>query len=295
MILLPDPEKPDTRSSENEEQTMPVASITQGITVRAWKEYSNYLKAHGHPQGTIEQYINYPSRLCRDLGKSPWQITADDLMEWMARFEWAPNTRKRAHGSLRAFYNWANESGRTTESPTGILKTIKVHDGVPRPCPDDVLEGGKAIAKNAEHLMELHLAAGTGLRRAELAAVAAKHVEIHSGDTWIRVNGKGSKERVIPLPQDVADWLRGRVWAFPSKYGGHMQPCSVGKRISRMLRGGWSTHTLRHRYATIAYQRTGDIRAVQKLLGHESIRTTQIYVDVAPDALMRAAAEVWAA
>nr|WP_324684669.1 tyrosine-type recombinase/integrase [Mycobacterium sp. 94-17] len=68
-----------------------------------------------------------------------------------------------------------------------------------------------------------------------------------------------------------------------------MTPRHLGKLITRALPGPWTTHTLRHRFATMAYQASSDLRAVQELLGHTSPVTTAIYTKVADEAMRRAA------
>jgi integrase len=78
-------------------------------------------------------------------------------------------------------------------------------------------------------------------------------------------------------------------WLFPTGFGGHLTPDAVGRLVSRVLPDGWTMHTLRHRFATRGYRGTHNLRAVQMLLGHASIATTERYLAV-DDAEIRAAA-----
>jgi site-specific recombinase XerD len=72
-------------------------------------------------------------------------------------------------------------------------------------------------------------------------------------------------------------------WLFPSRQGGHLSPNMVGTLISNALPDHWTAHTLRHRFATRAYRGTPTLRAVQTLLGHESVATTERYTAVDDD------------
>lgn len=74
---------------------------------------------------------------------------------------------------------------------------------------------------------------------------------------------------------------------------GHLSARRVGELVAEALPGRWTAHTLRHRYATLAYQRTGDLRAVQELLGHAKPETTARYTLVAPPTLRAVASTVW--
>jgi len=105
------------------------------------------------------------------------------------------------------------------------------------------------------------------------------------------VLGKGNKVRLVPCPDDIARRIRSADgFVFPSRRGGHLTPRTVSRMLSAALPGELTGHTLRHRYGTRAYQLGGrDIRAVQELLGHASVSTTQIYTGVDTDALWRAA------
>ena len=80
----------------------------------------------------------------------------------------------------------------------------------------------------------------------------------------------------------------GGGWCFPSKYGGHLSGAHVSKLAAVVLRDGWTLHTLRHRFATSAYSAERDLLAVQRLLGHASVATTQRYAAPPEDALRRA-------
>ena len=137
----------------------------------------------------------------------------------------------------------------------------------------------------------IELGVRAGLRRAEIATL---HSEDVSGVLYIR--GKGDKERIIPIDDEFAERLleRGPGYIF-SKSGDpsqHLTPKYVGELISKVLPDDWSAHSLRHHFATAVYSGTQDLVAVQQLLGHSSVATTQRYVAITRNSLRQAAGTV---
>lgn len=97
----------------------------------------------------------------------------------------------------------------------------------------------------------------------------------------LRVQGKGGRVRVLPMSDGLAARVRaeaGAGYLFPGAIGGHVSPDWVGRLVGRSLPQGWSMHSLRHRFATVAYHHDRDLLTVQGLLGHASPATTQRYV-----------------
>jgi integrase/recombinase XerC len=103
-------------------------------------------------------------------------------------------------------------------------------------------------------------------------------------DGWsLIVVGKGNRQRVVPITQDLAAEIacyRGHGYLFPGQIDGHMSPEWVGAVLSRLMPPGYTAHKLRHRFATRGYAGTHDLRAVQEALGHASVATTQRYTAV---------------
>ena len=103
------------------------------------------------------------------------------------------------------------------------------------------------------------------------------------------ITGKGDKQRIVPLPDDLADYIEHcGGWLLPGRWNGHVEQSYVNRHISRLLPDGWGCHSLRHRYATKTYEQTHDLFLVARLLGHSSVETTQIYVAM-PDSRLRSA------
>lgn len=132
-----------------------------------------------------------------------------------------------------------------------------------------------------------------GLRSCEIAAIHRDDFFEDLAGTSLIAHGKGDKDRVVPLEDDIATALFNRCrenggWCFPGRVGGHLSGKRVSELLSAALAGSWTGHKLRHMFASKAYEGTRDLRAVQELLGHASPTTTQIYTAV-PTGAMRAA------
>lgn len=217
----------------------------------------------------------------------PESLDGDDLAAFLARPDWAPETRKSARASCCSFYGWMRSTGRIPRDPSTGLPKVRVPRAVPRPVP--VTAFADAIrASDPRTRLILQLGRFAGLRRAEVAQLHTRDI---GADGWVTVHGKGGNVRRVPLHPVIADQLRGVSppgWVFPSPSGGHLTPGHVGVLASAALPDGWTLHTCRHRAGTDWYAIGRDIRAVQELLGHASVRTTQTYVQVPDQALVTA-------
>lgn len=213
----------------------------------------------------------------------PWGVTGDDLVTWASGHDWTPETRRSARATCRSFFAWAVATGRMEDDPSGALASVQVGPPSPHPVPEDVLGDVLSRASPRVRVM-IRLAAELGLRRGEVALVHARDVQRDLMGWSLRVHGKGGRIRVLPMSDSLAAVVRaeaGEGYLFPGYYGGHVSPDWVGRLVGRELPQGWSMHSLRHRFATIAYSYDRDLLTVQGLLGHASPGTTQRYV-VAP-------------
>lgn len=260
----------------------------------AWVPYldsfATALRAAGAPETTVTTRLNHLRRVARSLNTAtPEDVDGDRLTQWCGRQDWSIETRRGYRGSLLAFYRWGVASGRLTHNPAEKMPHVPAAKPVPKPAPDGVYFAALIRAGSREKLM-LRLAAECGLRRAEVAKVHTRDLIEDIGGWSLLVHGKGNKDRVIPLPDAIAALLRRlpRGWAFPGDDNGHLSPRWVGKLLTELLADEWTMHKLRHRFATRAYRGTRNIRAVQELLGHSSVATTQIYTAVENDELRAA-------
>lgn len=257
-----------------------------GPWARPLADWYAWMVAAGRAAGTIESRRRSLTAFARANPGGPAGLGPQHVVDWFAAHpRWKPATRRRELCALAAFWAWAIQFGRVENDPTGALGTIRVPKGVPRPIGDALFAQALARAQGPDRLMLL-LAAHSGLRRAEIAAVRREDVTDHG----LVVTGKGGRTRLIPLTGRLRRELLDRPdgWIFPGRSGGHLRPCTVGAHLTALMDGKGTAHQLRHRFATKAWEGTRDLRAVQQLLGHSSPAVTAIYLGVADQDLVRA-------
>lgn len=243
----------------------------------------------GRPETTRRTRRQELSRFARHHAEvTPWEVTAADVFAYVSADErLAAETRRTRRTTVRVFYAWALRTGHLATSPAAMLPEVSTPHPLPRPITDDALADALDAAAPRTRLV-LRLAADVGLRRAEVAACHTQDLTEHAGRYVLRVHGKGARERLVPVPEHLARYLRTlpKGYLFPDTTGaGHLTPEHVGRLASRVLPAPHTLHTLRHRFATNIYRATRDLYAVQRLLGHTSPTVTQRYVGLDVDAL----------
>jgi len=262
---------------------------------RRWNEaidgWQEWLSAADRPPTTLYLRRYQLERFAaQHTDLDPYAVTLDDITAWLAGHDWATETRRSYRAAVRSFYGWAHTTGRTDHNPAGLLPPIRRAEGRPRPTPLAVIRRALLDAPPRTRLMVL-LAARQGLRRGEIARVHKDDLSADLTGWSLRVHGKGRRERIVPLDDDVAvaifEWPQDG-YLFPGQVDGHLSPARVGELVSEVLGPGWATHSLRHRFATNAYAGARDLFAVQTMLGHQSPETTRRYVQLPSDSLREA-------
>lgn len=258
----------------------PLAQPIPAVWVEPLRAYRRWLRAGGATAATVTMRSEHLGRLGRESGLAPFDLTEDDLADWVAGHRWARETTRAVRSSLRSFYTWAATTGRVAENPAEHLPIVRASAPSPRPASERQYRDAVAVADHRAGLM-VRLSAELGLRRGEVAHVHSRDLyQDGQGGWWLTVHGKGDRVRRLPLTVELAALLRARPdgWVFPGRDGGHLSPRYVGKLVSDLLPAGVTMHTLRHRFATRAYGVNRDVFAVQRFLGHASPATTQRYV-----------------
>lgn len=246
------------------------------------------LRAAGQPDTTIRTRRQQLSQLATsEHVDEPWTATLDDLLAYLGAQRWAAETRHAHRSALRGFYAFAKRRGLVDVDPALELPRVRRTPPRARPLPEDHALAALAAADERQALM-VRLAGEHGLRRAEIAVVHTRDVQADLLGYSLRVHGKGGRTRMVPLDDDVAAVILDAAgYAFPGQIDGHLSPAWVGKLVQRLLPKGWTTHTLRHRFATAAYAQSADVFGVQELLGHASPATTLRYVQLPDDTARR--------
>lgn len=222
------------------------------------------------------------------MPSGPKDVTTEQIVQVFARQQWKPETRKAYRNTISSFFRWLHKSGRRSDDPSLDVPRVKKPHAHPRPCPDRYIAAAMEMATLSERLM-IRLGAECGLRRGEIARVHSDDVVADSAGRSLIVRGKGDKQRIVPLPDDLAAIVMdANGYLFPGRFGGHVEESYIGDHISHLLPDGYAAHTLRHRFATTAYAATHDLFVVAELLGHESVETTEHYVAM-PDGRLREA------
>lgn len=251
--------------------------------------WTDTLRAAGLSAQTIKsrryKMVHFATLL---MPSGPEDVTTEQIVQAFARQQWKPETRKAYRNTISSFFRWLHKSGRRSDDPSLDVPRVKKPHAHHRPCPDRYIAAAMKMATTSERLM-IRLGAECGLRRGEIARVHSDDVVADSAGRSLIVRGKGDKQRIVPLPDDLAGIIMdARGYLFPGRFGGHVEESYIGDHISRLLPDGYAAHTLRHRFATTAYAATHDLFVVAELLGHESVETTEHYVAM-PDGRLREA------
>jgi integrase/recombinase XerD len=254
----------------------------------------------GSSRNTLDAYRNDLERTAESVG-SLGTASADDLSrlgsDWA---ELAPSTLARRSAALRRFFGFLVDDGLRSDDPSATLPRPRLERPLPRildaaevgrmfeAAEDRAASGELAAVRN---LALLELLYGSGLRATEL--VSLPRGAVRPGQPFLMVQGKGSKERLVPISSRartaVARWIEiapgGRPWLFPSGKT-HLSRVRLFQIVRAMAADAGiaservSPHVLRHAFATHLLSGGADLRVLQSLLGHADIATTQIYTHV---------------
>ena len=222
---------------------------------------------------------------------------------------YAARTIARKASVLRRYFDWARRTGRVHSDPTlglsgpagpsrlpHVLNDEQIHTLIDKPA-----KASTDADRDARDLAIVELLYGSGLRVSELCGLRHEDLDFAAGQ--VRVWGKGSKQRLVPLGDPAAaalrTWLQHHRGAFVTAdtpaaavflntKGRAMTPRDVRRVLDRRSVVPTHPHALRHTFATHLLDGGADLRAVQELLGHADIATTQIYTHVSRERLREA-------
>ena len=258
----------------------------------------------------LEQFFDFQNN------KSPSSISRDDIknfIQYLSSHGFANKSVARKTSSIKEFFRFLFSEKEIKENPATYISSPKPEKPLPKFLTPDEITKIISTANNHSNLnlkriaCMLELMYSCGLRVSEL--VSLPETCINFDKQQILVHGKGSKERLIPISskaiKSVLDYteyrhffLRGErksIWLFPSKLSksGHITRDAFFKQIKNLCAQSGispsrvSPHVLRHSFATHLINNDADLRSVQKMLGHESITTTEIYTHIISDKLIK--------
>ena len=231
-----------------------------------------------------------------------------DYLAWRTRSGYSPRSNARLLSALRAFFALRVRRGDRSDDPTALLEPPRLPRSLPKALAESEIEAllaapDVATATGLRDRAMLELMYAAGLRVSELVNLPATAVNLRQG--VLRVAGKGGRERLVPLGEEAQHWLerylaqsrpplagkRALASLFLSDKGetpSRQQFWQLVKRLAAAAGIGphrISPHGLRHSFATHLLNHGADLRALQMLLGHSSLSTTQIYTLVAREQL----------
>lgn len=243
--------------------------------------------------------------LARHFGHRPLhQLNQRAIERWLASLDHlAQNSRAAYLASARQFTAWLVAQGALTTDPCAGIAPMKRAKPIPRALAADDVRRVLDAARDDRGRAIIWLMVGIGLRRMEVAGL--RWEDYNERDRLLLVRGKNRKQRLLPVPAEVAAAL-GRIRTgqsgpmFPGRTGDTLGPERVGQVMTETMwrsgvksarYDGRSGHALRHTAASDVLDACGDLRVVQELLGHEDLSTTAIYLRRVSAERMREAVE----
>ena len=281
------------------------------------KQFHNYLKLERSlSENSIEAYLLDVSKLekfydTKDIDISPLKITTSQIQEfliWANELGMSPRTQARVLSGIKAFFKFLVLEDLLETNPSEVIETPKLG----RKLPDtleifEIEELLKAIDmstpegfRNRAMLETLY---SSGLRVSELISLKITHIFEDMG--FLKIVGKGNKERFVPIGREALKYVKMYIsdirvhldikkgfedYAFLNRRGRGLTRVMIFTIIKNLvvqtsIKKKISPHTFRHSFATHLIEGGADLRAVQEMLGHESITTTEIYTHLDRDYL----------
>ncbi len=268
-----------------------------------FRRYEYYLKIEcAMSPNTVASYISDLTAFFSAVGKDPKDVVPEDIISYFAETTaLSKRSQARVLSSLHSFYKWMIMEGEMTDNPSDAIEAPKLGKYLPAVLSVEEVDRliaavdlDSAFGKRDRAMLETLY--GLGLRVSELVSLRISSIWTEQG--FVSVIGKGDKQRLVPLGgmarDAIRDYLEVRGPAadressdilFLNRFGRALTRIAVFKMIKAYaVKAGISKeispHTLRHSFATHLIENGADLRAVQEMLGHESILTTEIYTHI---------------
>lgn len=273
------------------------------------KSYTRYLKLErNYSPNTLAAYQNDLSWLlsfCEQQEMNPLDVRLDDLQHFAVQLhehQIGPTSQARILSGIRSFYKYLLLSGEIEQDPTELLESPHLGERLPEVLSTDEIDQiqksidlSKPEGQRNKTIIEVLFSCG--LRVSELVNLKLSNLYLEEG--FVRVTGKGSKERLVPISskaiRELKYWFVDRNlmkiqqgeedYVFLNRRGKHLTRTMILIMLKRQAVAAGITktispHTLRHSFATELLKGGADLRAIQAMLGHESIGTTELYMHI---------------
>src|SRR5216683_2982351 len=285
-----------------------IMEASRTIVGKAIDKFLRSLRERNVSPHTIKAYSGDLAKFCAYSGSRKWReidhVTIRGFLSHLYEKGLGKTSVARSLAAVRSLYRWLAQEGVVEQNPAALVSTPKLAKKLPRvPTMEEmnsVLDGAMpeiASFPERDRLM-LELLYGCGIRNAELVGINADDVRVSAEAVLIR--GKGKKERYVPFGDAVksalAAYLPARQLTLAesrkntaalliNQRGGRLTTRSVGRIIKKIavakgLSPDVHPHTLRHAFGTHMLEEGADLRAIQELLGHERLATTQRYTQL---------------
>ncbi len=274
--------------------------------VKAWRRHLRLQR--NLSANTLEAYLRDVEKLTTYLegaGIALEEVTLDDLRHFAAGLHdigISPRSQCRILSGVRSLYRFMLSDHRIEQDPTELLESPQLGDHLPEVLSTDEVDRMEAaidLTKWEGHRNRaiIEVLFSCGLRVSELVGLRLSQLYLDEG--YVRVTGKGSKERLVPISsravRELEFWFDDRChmdiksgeedYVFLNRRGAHLTRTMVliiikGAAEAAGISKTVSPHTLRHSFATVLLEGGADLRAIQAMLGHESIGTTEIYTHI---------------
>lgn len=281
----------------------------------ALNEFRQYLRLERSlADNSVAAYSNDVDKLrqyAEPMDIPPLNVTAthvQEFLQWLDGFEMSPHSQARILSGIKAFYTFLAIEYDHTKNPTELIQSPRLGRKIP-----DVLHVHEIDAlinaidlstpEGMRNKAMLEVLYGCGLRVSELVSLRLSNLHLDVG--FVKIIGKGSKERLVPIGTSATKHIRIYIneirchvpiktghedFVFLNRHGRTLSRVMVFLVIKQLaaavnLKKSISPHTFRHSFATHLIEGGADLRAVQDMLGHESITTTEIYTHVDRDYL----------
>ena len=270
------------------------------------KQFQNYLRLERSlSPNSVEAYVRDIQKLAQFLDgscgvKEVNEVHLQNFLEWINELGMTPNSQARVLSGLKAFFKYLLFENIVTKNPSALLEGPKLGRKLPDtlsfPEIEQLLQAiDLSTPEGQRNRAILETLYSSGLRVTELVELKLSNVYFDLG--FLRIVGKGNKERLVPIGRDALKYIRiytdqvrvhltikkgNENFVFLNRRGSKLSRVMIFTIIKNLaeqigLNKSISPHTFRHSFATHLIEGGADLRAVQEMLGHESITTTEIY------------------